>query len=77
MTFEHCTVEFQEGTIKYAVEILEDQDSPLKLDTVWGDKKEAIKRGVEVYAMVNRCMRLFPLLKKESSLTLNFFNRQG
>lgn len=43
MKFDHVAVSLPKDTTYYAVEILVDQDSPLKLDTVWDDKKEAIK----------------------------------
>lgn len=56
MKFDHVEVSLPKDTVYYAVEILVDQDSPLKLDTVWDDKKEAIKRGVEANRMFNRCV---------------------
>lgn len=56
MKFDHVEASLPKDTTYYAVEILEESGKPLKLDTVWKSKKEAIKRGVEVYAMVNRCM---------------------
>ena len=56
MKFDHVEVNLPKDATYYAVEILEESGKPLKLDTVWKSKEEAIKRGVEVYAMVNRCM---------------------
>lgn len=56
MKFDHVAVSLPKDATYYAVEILEESGKPLKLDTVWKSKEEAIKRGVEVYAMVNRCM---------------------
>lgn len=56
MKFDHVEVSLPKDDTYYAVEFLEESGKPLKLDTVWKSKEEAIKRGVQVYAMVNRCM---------------------
>ena len=56
MKFDHVAVSLPKDDTYYAVEILEESGKPLKLDTVWKSKEEAIKRGVEANRMFNRCV---------------------